>query len=328
MPAKGVPKKKLVKAWHYIRYLARVLFYLTRNRRSTRVAHFQFFRNERIESLLFPLLRLAGVRLVFTAHNVVPHESNRLDQVSRRVIYGNAQAIIVHSQYIKDKLILQFKVSPQKIWVIPHGHFDHYLPDQPLERSQARATLGLDDRDQVVMFFGFIRAYKGLDLLLDGFAQASRQNGRLKLVIAGAAQSRQMEDQYRARIERDGLQAAVIYRPGYVAFEDVARYFAAADLVALPYSAIDHSGIVHLAYSFGKPVIATRVGDFPEMIETGRSGFLLARHDADCMAQTLLDIFSGEHDLAAMGAYARELSATKYSWLEIAKKTRAVYEAK
>lgn len=326
MPTKDPTRGKLRKIFHFFEYLGRLLIHMVNNK-GKRVAHVQFLRSERVEAIFLLLLRLLGTQLVFTAHNVLPHENRAIDRVLRSGIYRAAARIIAHSDYIKDKLVKNFRVNPEKIRVISHGNFDHYLPGEPMSKAEARASLNLSERDNVALFFGYIREYKGLDLLLDAFEICTRKGNPFRLMIAGAAQSLELGDYYRRRIDQLSMNHSITFHADYIPSEKVATYFVAADVVILPYKEIDHSGLVHLAYSFGRPLIATNVGDFSEVIEDGKSGYLLKENSPECLAETILGAFSNGTRLENMGDYARQLSETKYSWIDIAHRTKGLYEA-
>jgi glycosyltransferase involved in cell wall biosynthesis len=184
MPSKDPKGGKIGKTFRYLEYLTRLLVYVVKQNKVGRIVHFEFFRIERMESLLFPLLRLLGVNLVFTAHNVLPHENSRVDYFLRSMVYRSTKVIIVHSDYMKNKLAKDFRIDREKIRVIPHGNFDHYTPREPMSKAEARASLNLSEMNHVALFFGFIREYKGLDLLLDAFEICARKGNSLRLVIA------------------------------------------------------------------------------------------------------------------------------------------------
>ncbi len=327
MPTKDPQNGKIGKLFRYLEYLVRLFLHVVRNRNVKQVMHIQFLRRERFEAVFLLFLRLLGTKLVFTAHNVLPHENSAIDRFLRSCIYRAAGTIIVHSEYIKNKLAKDFRVEPKKIKVIPHGNFDHYIPREPMSKAEARSRLNLYATDNVALFFGFIREYKGLDLLLDAFEICAKKGRSLRLVIAGAPRTSELGNHYRRSIERISTNDSIIFHEGFIPSEKVAVYFVACDVVILPYKEIDHSGIVHLAYSFGRPLIATNVGDFAEVIEDGKSGYLLRENSAECLSETILGAFSSIAHLEDMGSYARTLSETKYSWLEIAKKTKMLYES-
>jgi len=241
------------------------------------------------------------------------------------LVYRAANTIFVHSAHIKNLLVENFKIRSEKIEIVPHGNYDNYLPQRRMTQLEARQDFGLNENDQVLLFFGIIREYKGLDLLLDAFEGAATANPLLKLVIAGSPLTPALRERYAHRIEGLASKERIIYHAEFIPVEKVAGYFVACDVVVLPYQKIYHSGVLHLAYSFGKPVMATRVGDFPETIEHGKSGFLLETNDAQSFVQVILNSFTKPEALIEMGKYARHLSETKYSWKAAAQKTKQAY---
>lgn len=323
-PCKVQTVGKIRKLGVYLRYLTRLFIHIRKSKIDA--VHFQFFRRERIESFYFALLRLMGTKLIYTAHNMLPHEKSLVDYFLKWIVYKSAHSIIVHSQFIKNKLISNFNINPDKVRVVPHGNFDHYLPEHEMPSASARESLGLSDDDDVLLFFGFIRAYKGVDLLLDAFDLASAKNPRLKLIIAGKPYSTEFDKRYKHRISQIAAKERILYHGHFIPSEMIPTYFAAANAVVLPYKQIDHSGIVHLGYSFGKPLIGTRVGDFVETIEEGKSGFLVEKNNPQQLAGTILLAFTDKNRLAEMGKYNRELSDTKYSWDDIGQKTILLYQ--
>src|SRR4030042_2999694 len=181
-PAKDDSYGKIRKTYRYLYYLLRLLTYTTSAKDS--IVHFQFFRR-RGDSIVFFLLSLLGVKLVFTAHNIFPHEKNMFDWYLHNLVYKSASAIIVHSEYIRNKLLNNFKIEDRKVYVIPHGNFDIYLQEAKITRTEARNKLKLLTYDKVLLFFGFLGDIRGLDLLLNAFSIAKNCDEQLKLVIAG-----------------------------------------------------------------------------------------------------------------------------------------------
>jgi len=322
-PSKDPKIKKTLKVLGYLGYLARIFAFALNSR--TVPIHFQFFRIERIESLFLLCLKVLGTPTVYTAHNILPHENNRIDYLLRNITFRSSSLIIVHSDYIKKRLVKRFGVRKEKIWKIPHGDFDAYLPETPISKEEARERLDLSQKDKVLLFFGFIREYKGLDLLLESFEIVSKRDQHLTLLIAGKCQTNELLSRYRKRISQIPSRERIRFEPEYVPTKKVPWYFAASDLVALPYKAIDHSGIIHMAYSFGRPVIATDVGDFAETIEQGQTGYIVKKNNGTDFAVGISEAFSDPSRLEEMGRKARKLSETKYSWGTIAEMTARAY---
>lgn len=322
-PPKSANENKVLKSAKFLAYLVRLSAYIARHR--VDVVHYQFFRRMRAESLFYALLRLFGVNLVHTVHDARPLAERRLDYLFNSLIYRASKTLIVHSAHIKRVLEQDFGIDGAKIRIVPHGNFDMYVPEQLKCKSEARAGLGLNADDQVVLFFGFIKRYKGLDMLLRAFDSAAKTNPKLKLLIAGAPDGDELAKHYNDLIASLAARDRVIYHADFIPNEKVADYFIACDLVALPYQNIYHSGVLHLAYSFGRPAIATPVGDFPDSIENGKTGYVLDESTEACLAQTLTQAFAKPENLEAMGEYARWLSETHYSWEHVAAETRSAY---
>ena len=319
-PSKAKDKGKIKKIYGFIRYIFQLYHYIKNSQCD--IVHYQFFRR-RIEKLFFKFLKLRGVKLIITAHNVFPHRRSKLDNFWKSMVYKNTNAIIVHSNIIKDKLIQNFNIDQKKISIIPHGNFDLYLPATDITMEQARSSLSLSMSDNVLLFFGFIKPYKGLDLLLKAFEKSAEKDPNLKLVIAGSEQ--EMKKSVKSEIENSQFKDRIIPFLSYIPNEEIVKYFNATDLVVLPYKNIDHSGIIHLAYSFGKAVIATNVGDFNEVIINNKSGKILKGKSFDELSETITEMFKDKNKLREMGKYAKLLSETKYSWADISHQTIQLY---
>lgn len=322
MPSKDPSDSKFVKMVDYFFYQFKLFFYAATNRKT--IIHFQFFRG-RLETFLLLILRLFGVKIVKTAHNILPHEKNKTDYFLNNIVYKSASALIVHSSFLKNKLLKNFNVNAHKVSVIPHGNFDFYFKDKNQDGIYARNKINLKSDDNVLLFFGVIREYKGLDLLLDAFDSASEKVQKLKLIIAGNPFSSTLKEKYDRKINTLKYSTNIIAHLKFIPSEKVSDYFHASDLVVLPYKNIDHSGIVHLAFSFGKPILATRVGDFEEVIENGKSGFLLDNNTAEDLSEKIKKVFDDKEKLQEVSKRVSSINKTKYSWARIALKTKRLY---
>lgn len=320
-PSKAKGRNRLVKGFTYLNYFSKL--YRLIKRTANPVVHYQFFRR-RDEIIFFLFLRLTGTRLYYTAHNVLPHDHRKIDYRLQKMVYKASKGIVAHSDFIRRKIITDFNISPDKIAVIPHGNFDIYLPEKPVSRTEAREKLKIKQDEKVILFFGGIREYKGLDILLDAF-KLIKDEDNYKLVIAGAPQSKALADSYQKKISSITTNGRINSRFDFIPADEVASYFISSDVLILPYKHIYHSGVVHLAYSFGKPIIATRVGDFDESIEHGKSGLLLDENTSEDLAKKIREYFKSKNNMDQMGKYAKELSDSKYSWINVAEKTNNLY---
>jgi glycosyltransferase involved in cell wall biosynthesis len=180
---------------------------------------------------------------------------------------------------------------------------------QVLPAERARRMLGLDPAKPVALFFGFVRPYKGLRYLLQAMPVV-RMRHDLQLVIAG--EFWHDKQHYLEMVSDLHIEDAVWVHDHYVPNEEMGAYFAAADVVVLPYIDVTQSAVVQLAFGFGKPVVTTSIGNLPETVEHGRTGMIVPPRDADALARTLCTYFDGDlaRKMASNVAEARQ----RFSW--------------
>ena len=323
-PSKAKSVSKYKKIFQYYNYLLDIYKLIRQDKYN--VIHFQFFRRRRTESLFFAMLKLIRIKIAHTVHDVTPLNKSKLDHLFNLLVYKKADILFVHSNSNKRILAQQIKLDEEKIKVVPHGDFDTFIPDRIVTKTMARKFFSLSQEQNVILFFGAIKEYKGLDILLNSLSFVSKKINNLTLIIAGRADPSELELKYRNIISKLAKEIKVIYHSGFIPSAEVAKYFIASDVVVLPYKRISHSGVLHLAYSFGKPVIATNVGDFKETIEEGKSGFVLSSNSQENLSEKIIQAFSDRLKLEEMGKYARNLCATKYSWKDSAESLIPVYE--
>ncbi len=260
------------------------------------------------------LRRLARLRpdcaRLLLCHNVLPHERSRVDLLMGRRALGAADGFLVHSESDAERLRELLPGALMKVH--PHPRYEAFTGDAP-DRETARARLGIGPDEKVALFFGYVRAYKGLDLALRALARC--QEPGLRLWVVGEF----YEDPapYEDLINDLGLRDAVRIINRYVANEEVAAYFQAADLVLQPYRSATQSGIAQIAFAFGKPVLATAVGGLPEQIEDGVSGLLVPPDDLPALAAAM-DRFFGDSALAARLSAGIAAAASRFSWRGLA----------
>lgn len=326
-PSRTKSISKFKKVFKYYNYLLHIYKLIRKEKYD--VVHFQYFRRLRMESLYFLMLKLMGINLVHTVHDVTPLNKSKLDHFFSLLVYKKADILFVHSNSNKKDLAQQIKLDEEKIKVVPHGDFDTFIPDRIVAKSEARNFFGLSDEQNVVLFFGAIKEYKGLDILSKSFPIASTKINNLALIIAGEAgdaETRQIILKCKDILSKLPKEVKVIFHEKYIPDAEVAKYFIASDVVVLPYRGISHSGVLHVAYSFGRPVIATDVGDFKESIEEGKSGFVLSSNSPENLSEKIIQSFFDKLKLEKMGKYARNLSETKYSWKNSAVLMKPIYE--
>ncbi|MCI0714043.1 MAG: glycosyltransferase family 4 protein [Chloroflexi bacterium] len=324
-PAKDKDKNKLHKLIGYVYYLIWLFIYILHARAD--VVHYQFFRRERIECLYFPLLRLISRELVFTAHNILPHENGKIDHYLRYLVYKSANKIIVHTPTIKEILLATFNIADGKVFVVPAVKPNSGVHDATVTWSFAREKLNLSPDAKVLLFFGFIREYKGIDLLLEAFDLARATRNNLQLIIAGNPQPESLRNTYEAQIAAMTYGDDVTLRAEFIPRDEVDYYFRAADALALPYKSIDFSGIMQEAFAYSLPVLVTDVGNFADFIEQGINGYIADDITPEAFAHIIERAFDDEADLVQMGQAAYEIDQAYPDWKQIGKLSLDIYAA-
>jgi glycosyltransferase involved in cell wall biosynthesis len=277
--------------------------------------------------------RLLGKKIVFTAHNVNAgrRDGNNtiVNRLTLKVQYLLADHIFVHAARMKDELVREFGIQPGKVTVIPFG-INNTVPNTAITSAQARERLGIGTSDKVVLFFGNIAPYKGLEYLVEAFAEVAKECSNYRLVIAGKPKSRNgywsiVED----AILRLGVQDRIIQRIEFVPDEETEIYFKSADVLVLPYTHIFQSGVLFLGYNFGLPVIAANVGSLKEEIIEGETGFMFRAADASNLAEVIRFYFSSAlyANLERRREDIRNFASDRYSWSKVGRIVTGVYAA-
>jgi len=262
------------------------------------------------------LVKLRGIGMVYTVHNLSPHQERfpRLGPLVNRLIVGLADAVHVHDEWARGEVARRFGRT-RGVFVIPHGSYIGCYPDK-CSRGEARAKLGIPSDAFLYLFLGGIRPYKGLEELLTAFARMEGED--VVLLIAGHVH----REDYARRLE--GLAAGdgrVRLRWGYVAPEEVQFYMRAADICVLPYREVTTSGAAMLAFSFGKPIVAPRLGPFPQLVGDGR-GILYEASQEEALLEALRR--ARHMDLAEASRKALAL-AQELNWASLAPHFLALY---
>lgn len=283
-------------------------------------------------TLLACWYKVLGKKLVFTAHNIdagardgCQSWSNR---VSLRFFYRFVDHTIVHTERMRGQLVEDFGVAVSNISVIPHGIMSA-VPESDLTRSEARRRLNLVKGARVLLFFGSILPYKGLDLLIEAMQRLVQQDPKILLLIAGDFKK---HFDYWARIsqaiDRLGLGKHIITDLRHIPDDEIEIYFKAADVLVMPYRSIFQSGVLFLAYRFGLPVVATDVGSLREAIISGETGYICQPDDPEDMARVIHHYFGSElfSNLEHHRPKICRDASTLYSWSTIGKSTVQVYQ--
>lgn len=264
------------------------------------------------------LARDSGPPALFICHNVIEHETSGLKSFLSRRVLRRGDYFLAHSDWDRAHLLNWIGGDQShRVTVSPHPIYDHFNAAE-IDPATARARLGLNC-ERVLLFFGFIREYKGLRYLLQSLPLIL-DRFRVHLLVAG--ESWEGLRPYRELIEKLHLEERVTLHARYVPDEMVPTYFAAADLVVVPYTSATQSGIVQLAHGFRKPVVVGNVGGIPEAVEQGRTGYLVAPRSPEAIAEAVIQFFSGAGGSTMPGHIEARLR--ERSWARLAEAVEAV----
>jgi len=223
-------------------------------------------------------------RVIALVDNIIPHEKRTGDNLMINYFVKNADGFIAMSKSVLDDLNFFDKHKPKKF--TPHPVYDHY--GEVEDRITALKKLNLDPNYRYILFFGFIRDYKGLDLLIEAVAGNFFRENNIKLIVAGEFYSD--EKSCRELIKDRRLEDMVILKSDYIPNSEVQNYFNAADIIAQPYRSATQSGVTQIAYHFNKPALVTNVGGLPEIIPHLRAGYVV-KPDIGEIRDALTDFF-------------------------------------
>ena len=262
------------------------------------------------------LVKFFGKCIIYTAHNILPHDEGLKRIRYFQKIYNIADKIIVHYKEGRSQLINYFSNCSKKLNCIQIGNFSFFCRQEQINRM-------FPEEGQVILFFGAIRKYKGLEILLKAFNQVTKNNRDVYLLVVGRILEKSLS--FYQNILDPQARNKTMFVAKYVDVEDVSKYFQSSDFVVLPYISASQSGITHIAYAFGKPVIASKVGGLPEIIENGKSGYLVTPGDEKELVDAINRLLRDPSKIKSMGDYVRYLSETRFNWKNIAVKTFKIY---
>lgn len=306
---------------------------LARASRTADVVHFQWLPLQAVD------LRLLGPRsplpwrapLVLTAHDVLPREAAPGQREAQQRLYARMDAVIVHSQHGRDRLVEDLDVPATKVHVIPHGAFTHLTEVDPaplpvelrapsLAPSPAAGepTADAPTRRPVVLLFGLLRPYKGLDVLLEAWrALADDGDPGADLWVVGLPK-------YDVSALRNAAPPSVRFVERFVSDAETAAIFRRADVVVLPYREIDQSGVLFTGLAFGRALVLSDVGGFSEVARDG-AAVMVPAGDVAALAGTLRSLLDDPSRRIALADQAADLATGPYSWDAIAAAHRKVY---
>jgi glycosyltransferase involved in cell wall biosynthesis len=282
-----------------------------RHARSADIVHWQWLTVQPVDAFLLP----PGRPRVLTAHDVLPREPRAGQIGATRRLLQRMDAVIAHSEHGAARLRSELGLPAERVHVIPHGAFD-YLTRLPEERPLPAELAEVEG--PVVLFFGLLRPYKGVDLLIEAFHDVEGA----ELWVVGMPRM-PLEP---LRELASGVRGRVRFVPRFIDDSQIPAFFRRADIVALPYREIDQSGVLYTAMAFGKPIVVTAVGGFAEVAARGAARAVPPNAPVE-LAAALQELIDKPAERERLALAAAEAAAGDYSWDSIAQRTTSLYRA-
>lgn len=320
----GAWARRLYRVWRYPRDHFRLLDRIESGELDKPdVVHIQWSRLPRFDRWFIRRMRRIGIRVVHTVHDVEPLYKGVADMSGLGRVYAECDALIVHTESNRRELVARYpKLDSARIHVIAHGPLQAESRPPGASKDQARKDLGVPADARVVLNFGSIKRYKGLDLLVSAMVKARDRVPGAFLLLAG-----------RPATPADAPDLSLLVAHGvphradfeFIADRNAWKYYLAADLVVLPYRQITQSGVLLSAMAFGRPSIVTAVGGLPEVVREGQTGWVVPPEDVEALANATARALGDVGLLDAMGQEAKKDAETRYSWEAIGAQTHRLY---
>lgn len=252
------------------------------------------------------IVRSKNTKTIALIHNMIPHEPTILDNLFPKYFVSAMDGFVAMADSVVAD-IKQFDSTNKPIAVSPHPIYDHY--GEALEKSNAAMRLGLHEKISYILFFGFIREYKGLDLLLEAFADKRLREFPVKLIVAG--EFYENPEPYLQLLSKLKLESHVELRTIFIPDNEVRNYFSIADIVAQPYRSATQSGVSQIAYHFEKPMLVTNVGGLAEIVPHGKVGYVVDVEPIQ-IANALFDFFTNKRSAEFVANL--KIEKQKYAW--------------
>ena len=258
----------------------------------------------------FVARRLKKVKRIAIFHNLIPHEHKPGDRILSRYFVNSVDGYVALSESVLGDISLFDKNKPRTF--CPHPLYDHF--GAKATREESLSHLGLDPAFRYILFFGLIRDYKGLDLLLQAYSDSRLRRLDVRLIVAGEFYG--SSDKYFELEKQLGLEGLVIWKNEFVPADDVRFCFGAADLITQPYKTATQSGVSQIAYHFEKPMLVTKVGGLAEIVPDGKAGYAVEPEPAE-IADAMVDFFTNNRQDQFTAGVIEEKK--KYSWSNMTK---------
>ena len=290
-----------------------------------RIFHFHVFNANYLLLFNLLLIKLLFSKLVITAHDITSFSEQTNSSFISKLVYRLVDLILTHNKFSRDEITKKDPALKDKINIIPHGNYTPFINIQK-DKLLSREFLNLPLEKTILLFFGMIKKVKGLEVLLESLREVVATNSDIILLIAGKPWQNDFQN-YHKIIDENNLSNNVILHTKFIEDNEVEYYYAASDLVVLPYKKIYQSGVLMMALSYEKPVLVSDLPPLKEVITDNENGFFFRSEDTLDLANRLKEILADKNQLEKVRLNGSALVNTKFSWNEIARLTKEAYQS-
>lgn len=311
------------KGLSYLSTILRIASYI-RKHKEICVVHIQWLRLWKVDILFARWLKNRGIKVVFTAHNLLPHDSGDTQREKYRIYYKTVDKICVHTAITKKELIDQFEIDSDKVEVIPHGIIYSDVPEDTIiyRAESLKKKYEISPKTLVISSLGIQSYYKGIDILIDLWSEEKELNANpdVKLMIVGKNSNLDYTP-------LEGIGNVVIVNER-ISNEDFQAYLEISDVILLPYRKISQSGMLFSAIARNKPVVISNIGGLPDPLDIGKVGWNIGIADKTSLSKILKDFAQQPHMVKVLQNNNSEFQKVKdyYSWESISMKLKSLYE--
>ena len=264
------------------------------------------------------ILRRKGLKVIAITDNVLPHEKRPGDKQLTGYFLRSCKGFVAMSKSVMED-VKSFIPEASAVF-LPHPIY--YIFGDIISKESARQKLGIELNEKVILFFGFIRAYKGLDLLFDAIADSRLKNLNVKLIVAGEFYEDQKK--YFDQVDKLGIRERILFHTSYIPKDEVKNFFCASDMVVQPYRDATQSGITQIAYHFEKPMLVTNVGGLPEIVTDNLVGYVTETNGRS-IADGIFNFFSLNKEVE----FSRNVKSEKerFTWAAFIRGINKLYES-
>jgi glycosyltransferase involved in cell wall biosynthesis len=288
-----------------------------------KVCHLHVYGGAIRELTFVLLLRLCARRVIITVHDVESFSPLATNRTIIGNVYRLADRLIVHNQVSKRELVKTLRVPEERIEVIPHGNFINNTLEK-YDPAEARRKLGIGERKRIILFFGQIKEVKGLDVLIEAIPEVIHEIPDAMLIVAGRPWKSDFS-LYERQIDSLNIRDRCALHIRYIPNEELALYFAIADLVVLPYRRIYQSGVVLMAMSYGRAVVVSNLPGMIEMVTDGQNGYVFAEGSPDDLAKQLIRALKDDKGRNEVALRALSYIRERHDWEKIGATMSRVY---